>query len=117
MYNQYPPFGNSYMPYYGNTVMQNQRGSLFRRGINPSGVTKPKFNWSNFLNNTQRTLGIINQAIPIVYQVRPMLNNAKTMFRIASAIGDVAATEAVIEEEKEQNSETQTNQNAPQFFL
>ena len=33
------------------------------------------FNWSSLLNNAQRTLGIINQATP-------MLQNARTMFRV-----------------------------------
>ena len=35
-------------------------------------MPKRGINWNNILNNTQRTLGIINQAIPIVYQVRPL---------------------------------------------
>ena len=61
MYNQYNMGMPNYMP---------------RRGIN----------WNNILNNTQRTLGIINQAIPIVYQVKPLLSNARTLFRVASAI-------------------------------
>lgn len=45
-------------------------------------------NWGTILNNTQKSLGIINQAIPIVYQVKPIINNAKTMFRIAGAVKD-----------------------------
>lgn len=39
-------------------------------------------NWSNILNNTQRTLNIINQAIPAVKQISPMVRNARTMFRV-----------------------------------
>ena len=38
--------------------------------------------WGSILNNTQRTLGIINQAIPVVKQVTPVMKNAKTMFRV-----------------------------------
>ena len=45
---------------------------------------KKAINWTGLLSNTQKTLNIVNQAIPIVYQVKPMINNAKTMFRIAS---------------------------------
>ena len=52
------------------------------------GFPKHRFNWSNILSNTQKTLGIINQAIPIVYQVRPLLNNARTLFKIAGAINE-----------------------------
>lgn len=42
--------------------------------------------WGDFLNNTSRTLNVINQAIPIVYQVKPLITNAKTMLRIANII-------------------------------
>ena len=40
------------------------------------GLPKKHFSWNNILNNTQRTLGIINQAIPLIYQVRPLVTNA-----------------------------------------
>ena len=43
-------------------------------------------NWSGILDGTQKTLGVINQAIPIVYQVKPIITNAKTMFRIADEV-------------------------------
>ena len=41
------------------------------------------FNLSSILTNTQKTLGVINQAIPVVYQLKPIMENAKTVFRIA----------------------------------
>ena len=78
MYNQY----NMEMPNYN---------YMPRRGIN----------WNNILNNTQRTLGIINQAIPIVYQVKPLLSNARTLFRVASAINS--------NDEEERNEEIDNN--------
>ena len=40
------------------------------------------------LEGTQKTLGVINQAIPVVYQIKPIVNNAKTLFRIAGSIND-----------------------------
>lgn len=52
------------------------------------GVARSGINWGTLLSNTQKSLGIINQAIPIVYQVKPIINNAKTMFRIAGAVKD-----------------------------
>lgn len=58
------------------------RPSLFGRLF---GATKT-FNFSSFLDGTQKTLGVINQAIPIFYQVKPMFQNAKTMFKIADEI-------------------------------
>lgn len=45
---------------------------LFRNGIN----------WGSIVNNTQKTLNIINQAIPVVKQVSPVVKNAKTMFKV-----------------------------------
>ena len=47
---------------------------------------KGKLNWSGILTNTQKTLNIINQAIPVIYQVKPILNNTKTIFKIMGAI-------------------------------
>ena len=58
------------------------RPSLFGRLF---GSTK-NFNFGSFLDGTQKTLGVINQAIPIVYQVKPMFQNARTMFKIADEI-------------------------------
>jgi len=37
---------------------------------------------SNFLNGTQKVLNIANQTIPLVKQVKPMIGNAKTMFKV-----------------------------------
>ena len=42
--------------------------------------------WGDVLNNTQKTLNVINQAIPVYYQVKPIYNNAKTMFRMLGAL-------------------------------
>ena len=34
------------------------------------------------VNGAQKTLNFVNQAIPVVKQVSPMMRNAKTMFRV-----------------------------------
>ena len=98
MYNQY----NMGMPNYN---------YMPRRGIN----------WNNILNNTQRTLGIINQAIPIVYQVKPLLNNAKTLFRVASAINSNDEEEINVETTNNDYSNTsyeeKKDSNGPIFYL
>ena len=39
-------------------------------------------NWSSILNGTQKALNIANQAIPVIKQVTPMMQNAKTMFKV-----------------------------------
>lgn len=67
-------------------MFPNQMGrpSLFSKGASlAKGI-----NWSGILDGTQKTLGIINQAIPIIYQVKPIISNAKTMFKIADVISN-----------------------------
>ena len=56
-------------------------GSLLSGGISTSKIT-----FSGILNGASKTLGVINQAIPVFYQVKPMWNNAKTMFRVVKEI-------------------------------
>lgn len=96
MYNEYNMGMPNYMP---------------RRGIN----------WNNILNNTQRTLGIINQAIPIVYQVKPLLSNARTLFRVASAINsnDDVKDEVIYDNNYNNISyeEEKKDSNGPIFYL
>lgn len=40
--------------------------------------------WSSILSGTQKTLGVVNQAIPLIKQAKPIVNNAKTMFKVMS---------------------------------
>lgn len=47
---------------------------------------KSKINLGAILTNTQKTLNIVNQAIPLVYQVKPMVENAKTIFKVMGAV-------------------------------
>lgn len=74
-----------------------------------------KITFSGILNGASKTLGVINQAIPVFYQVKPIWNNAKTMFRVAKAINN--------NNNNEQSTTTQstTKQNSttdnPSFFI
>ncbi len=86
-------------------------GSLLNRILPISGLRS--INWSTMLNNTQKTLNIINQAIPIAYQVKPMVNNAKTMFKIIGAVkGDSNTSENI----QQTNTQPKTD-NQPIFYL
>lgn len=62
--------------------------------------------WGTILDGTQKTLGVVNQAIPIIYQVKPMINNAKTLFKIANVIN-----------EDPQPEEIKENNSSPIFYL
>lgn len=76
---------NYYNPYFFNNPYSNmttsnlaQPGlfrSLFRRGTT-------NFSFSNLLNGAQKTLNVANQGINLVRQVHPIINNAKTMFKV-----------------------------------
>lgn len=83
----------------------------------PSPYIKPSLfsmikniGWSNILDGTQKTLGVINQAIPIVYQVKPVISNMRNMFKIASVINEPTPTQTT-------NQNTRTIENKPVFYI
>lgn len=62
--------------------------------------------WGSILDGTSKTLNVINQAIPVVYQVKPIINNAKTLFKVAN----------IMNEPVETKKEKKTN-NSPIFYI
>ena len=70
---------NYYNPYFYSmpTTLSAPKVGLFSRLFGGSGLTLGKI-----FNGTQRVLSFANQAIPLVKQVRPMIGNAKTMFKV-----------------------------------
>lgn len=84
-------------------------------------------NWSGLLNNTQKTLNIINQAIPVAYQIKPIWNNTKTIFKVIGAIKDDGTSTSTRSSnnktttskvENNENIKTEdSNTNQPSFFL
>ena len=70
---------NYYNPYFYSipTSLSTPKVGLFSRLLGGSGLTLGKI-----FNGTQRVLSFANQAIPLVKQVRPMIGNAKTMFKV-----------------------------------
>lgn len=70
--NYYNPY-MTFVPYTMPTTKTGLLSGLFKSG---------RFSLSSILNGTQKTLGFINQAIPVVKQVSPMIQNAKTMFKV-----------------------------------
>src|SRR5574344_2171483 len=67
----------NYNPYYFTpyAIPQVSRGLFI--GLLGKGIS-----FSSILSGTQKTLNIVNQAIPMVKQVTPMFKNAKTMFKV-----------------------------------
>lgn len=71
MYNQIPYL----IPNLNNATAINKGASFFS-----------KINWANLLSNTQKTLNVVNQAIPLYYQVKPVFNNIKTISKIGKEL-------------------------------
>lgn len=70
--------------------------------------------WSNLLDGTQKTLGVINQAIPIVYQVKPVVSNMRSVFKIANAIKSPDNNQST---NKSINNTNNINTNKPIFYI
>ncbi len=119
--NYYSPYF-SYAPY---TTAPASKGILSSIIGGVKGV-----NWSGLLSNVQKTLGIVNQAIPMVKQVSPIVNNAKTMFKIMNEFKKVdtpVKTENSTQNAQSQNSNIEVADNdkiddnqydsGPTFFI
>jgi len=63
------------------------RGGVFSRLTNSLGFFK-NINWGSFINNASKTLGVINQTIPLVKQAGPMFRNVKSVLKLASVFKD-----------------------------
>ena len=108
-------YNNNFYPYQNYGQNPNTFNNLSKL------ASKTKLIWTNILNNTQKTLNIINQAIPVFYQIKPIYNNAKTIFRVINAVKEPPKVNInKINEKKEQKKEvekTYSNNNSPTFFL
>lgn len=102
--------------------------SMYYNNFNPYITPKPaltknllggisKINWGTLLNNTQKTLNVINQAIPVYYQIKPIYNNAKTMFRLLGSMSDKTnITPTNINQSNSNITENTDFSNKPIFF-
>lgn len=75
-------------------------------------------NFGSLLNNANRTLGVVNQAIPLVKQAGPMFNNMRSMIKVASLFKDETEPAKKSDEKKvDTNNNTVNYSNSPNFFL
>lgn len=113
-----------YNPYMYNSFMNtaNTASNLGKVG----GISSlfKKFSLSGFLSGASKTLNVVNQAIPIYYQIKPMINNAKTMFRVMNAVkapenNTVKSTinNTYNQSQPARSSISTTNDGNPTFFL
>lgn len=115
---------NYYNPYFYTmpNIASTPKVGLFSRLLGGRNITL-----SGIFNGTQRVLNFANQAIPLVKQVRPMIGNAKTMFKVMNEFKRVDApknTKKISNASKNtQNTIQQTNPtneqntNGPTFFM
>ena len=74
------------------------QGINMARGIPTAGAIKASkggffkslsaIKWGSILNNTQKTLNVINQAIPVYYQIKPICSNIKSFGKIISIFNE-----------------------------
>ena len=92
---------------FNNPMYYNNPYNFNNIGKNTMSLFNHRINWSSLLNNTQKTLNVINQAIPVYYQIKPIYNNAKTMLRMVNALKD---------DNKETINNNKTSSSGPVFF-
>lgn len=120
-----PMWTPSYGSFFPNSMSSFPRGlsRLGLRGIGGAKSLSKGINWSGLFSGAQKTLGIVNQALPIVKEAKPMFNNMKTMIKLASAFKDETTTpkkeENNIKKEETIQKHESVNEtvNSPQFFL
>lgn len=130
--NYFVPYGMNYsmplgMGLRGTTIVP-KTGLLGRLG-GISGAVRG-INWGGLLNNASRTLGVINQAIPVIKQAGPMINNMKSMMRLATAFKNETSpksksinkdieksTEIINNYKNEEKKEIDNTDNMPNFFI
>lgn len=107
------------MPVNPNYIAPVPRISSFLGRSTTAGASKITF--SSILNGASKTLGVINQAIPVAYQIKPIWNNAKTMFRVVKGLNSkddqTNSTNSINQTINKNNSVQKKEQtNAPTFF-
>ena len=66
------------------------------------------FNFSNFLNNASKPLNVVNQAIPVIKEVKPIFRNMGTVLKIVNGLNQKEDTKIT----KENNTNS-----GPNFFI
>lgn len=99
---------NFYNPYMYSLPVETGTSSLIK-----------KISLSSIINGTSKTLNLINQAIPVVKQVSPIMKNMKTMFSVMNEFKKNDVTNTSIEDMKtnEQTTDIVKTTDEPKFFI
>ncbi len=79
-----------------------------------------KLSLSSIISGTNKTLNFINQAIPIIKQMSPVMRNAKTMFNVMNEFRKsepIVNKDSTKEETNLKESTIINNSNEPTFFI
>lgn len=80
-----------------------------------------RLSFGSILSGTTKALNFVNQAIPVVKQVSPLVKNAKTMFRVMNEFKKTElpsnSAEVVKEVSNTQSLPNFSNSNGPTFFV
>ena len=101
---------NYYYPYFTMNPYNMTQPSLFSKLL--GGIKGIKF--SSILSGTQKTLNVINQTIPLVKQVSPVMTNAKTRFKVMNEFKRVNTP--LKKEVSPTTKNTVINHKGPTFF-
>ena len=84
-----PMTGNMMGPMMGAPLRSVGGGLLSLLGLGGRAATGTSgFNFTSLLNGASKTLGVVKDAIPVVKEVGPMMNNMRSMLKIASVFKD-----------------------------
>lgn len=70
-----------------------------------------KINFSSILSNAQKTLNVVNQAVPLYYQVKPVFKNIRALGRIGKEFKNISSNNATTLNQTSNNINNQNNIN------
>ena len=75
--------------------------------------------WNSILTNTQKTLNVINQAIPVYYQIKPIASNLRSFGKIMNAFNspDTTPSQTTTQEVTREVKEKENQNGLPTFFI
>ena len=102
---------NYYNPYFFNVPSTNT--GLFSRLFG-------NIKLSSILSGTNKALNFVNQTIPVIKQITPMVRNAKTMFNVVNQFKKIDEPKKTNEHDKSYTNNKIINNkkiNQPNFFI
>lgn len=89
-------------------------------------IGAPTLSFGKILGGLSKTLGVVNQVIPIYKEAKPMIQNARTAFSLIKELGNTTTNRIMTNKEKNIKSIKEkintinnvnfTNHNGPTFF-